>query len=475
MQPDRNFIHYCCALNGRCGDFIPFYHDGVFHLFTIVGRNWDHIITTDFVHFQEVGTAIYGGTDEEQDQCIYTGSVIYANGQFHIFYTGHNNFYAEQGKDPEVVMHAVSDDCYLWVKRPAFRIPPDRTRYQNGGWRDPYVFYNEEAKEYWMILTGAINEWQNKRWGCTVLVTSPDLENWTIQDPLYAPHMYDSHECPDMFQMGDKWYLIFSTYTRWWETHYRISDSPNGPWHIPAEDNLFDGRAFYAAKTVSDGKRRFIVGWHSVRKDNSDKGTYEWGGCLDVHEIVQKPDGTLGVRLIREIESAMRQGEKQLPEPKFEFGNGKMECEDGAVKLKSEGYSAVSLCEADKVSYIHTRIKIKKDTAAAGIIFRSEFPIFEKWCALRVEPSRRRIVFDRFNKFFDDHYFDEERPVYAEDGIYDIKIINDGTMITCYVNEEAALSVRCYEYLSGTVGLFVENGKARFSKIEVINTAEPQD
>lgn len=32
-------------------------------------------------------------------------------------------------------------------------------------------------------------------------------------------------------------------------------------------DDKFDGRDFYAAKTVSDGKSRYLVGWQSIRKD----------------------------------------------------------------------------------------------------------------------------------------------------------------------------------------------------------------
>lgn len=48
--------------------------------------------------------------------------------------------------------------------------------------------------------------------------------------------------------MGDKWYLIFSCFNNWWETRYRYADSLEGPWTEPANDDMFDGRQFYAAK-----------------------------------------------------------------------------------------------------------------------------------------------------------------------------------------------------------------------------------
>ena len=42
---------------------------------------------------------------------------------------------------------------------------------------------------------------------------------------------------------------------------YRMARTPSGPWIVPQPDDLFEGRTFYAAKTVFDGSRRLIVGW----------------------------------------------------------------------------------------------------------------------------------------------------------------------------------------------------------------------
>ena len=40
--------------------------------------------------YEDKGVAIPRGTDEEQDQFIFAGSVFEAEGQYHIFYTGYN-------------------------------------------------------------------------------------------------------------------------------------------------------------------------------------------------------------------------------------------------------------------------------------------------------------------------------------------------------------------------------------------------
>ena len=105
-------------------------------------------------------------------------------------------------------------------------------------------------------------------------------------------------ECPELFQMGDYWYLVFSTFSDKFTTHYRIGKTPNGPWIIP-EDDVFDTRADYAIKTASDGKRRFVFGWIASKYGDCDFGPWEWGGTMVFHELIQNPaDGTLQVKVI---------------------------------------------------------------------------------------------------------------------------------------------------------------------------------
>ena len=72
-----------------CGDFMPFGEEGTFYLFylrdpRVGGRSmgkpfgWDLLKTKDFVHYEDLGNAIPHGTDEEQDQYVFSGSVIKA-------------------------------------------------------------------------------------------------------------------------------------------------------------------------------------------------------------------------------------------------------------------------------------------------------------------------------------------------------------------------------------------------------------
>ena len=90
------------------GDCMPFGHGDKFYLYHQRDTRkpgpfgepfgWDLATTSDFVHYEDKGVAIPRGTDEEQDQFIFAGSVFEAEGQYHIFYTGYNRDYPALGK-----------------------------------------------------------------------------------------------------------------------------------------------------------------------------------------------------------------------------------------------------------------------------------------------------------------------------------------------------------------------------------------
>ncbi|MBE6870917.1 MAG: DUF4975 domain-containing protein [Ruminococcaceae bacterium] len=459
---ERNKLYYR-APEGNCGDFIPFYWDGVYHLYHIFGTNWRHITTTDFVNFEELGVTIEGSGAGTRDEAVFTGCVLEHDGLFHMFYCGHCNDLVPL----EVIMHATSTDLHNWTKDPDFCLQADFDRYATFAFRDAFVFFNNEADEFWMLITAAINENRAKRWGATVIATSKDLKNWTLGDPIYAPYQYDTHECPDMFKMGDKWYLVFSEYTRWWETKYRVSDSPYGPWEIPANDT-FDGRTIYAAKTVSNGERRFLVGWVCHKTDENDKNKYMWGGNLIIHEIIQASDGTLNVKPVSEVLDIFTKPVAIAASDSF---GGNWKCENGKYIGESEGFSTLKLGTAGEDALYKAKIKIKPGSLSAGLVFRASYPVFDKWCMLKIEQKRGQIYFDSFFKFFDDVFFDEVRPItIPEDNVYDLKIITSGSIFSVYVNDEVALSGRSYSFRDGDFGLFTENGSAEFYDISVLES-----
>jgi beta-fructofuranosidase len=466
LEDNRVQIFYSPS-DGRCGDYIPFYWDGEWHLFYIHtnGSPWKHIGTRDFVHFTDYGTAIPAGGLQDQDRDIWTGCVIEKDGLFHIFYTGHNGNPKEAGLNfSQVIMHASSEDLVHWQKDPEWRLPPDLARYTGGGWRDPHVFWNPDEGLYWMVLTADIIDALPKRGGCTALFTSKDLRTWDSQGPIWTPFLYDSHECPDVFRMGDWWYLVFSAYSTQWETHYRMARTPHGPWLAPA-DEFFDGRAFYAAKTATDGQRRFIIGWHCVKENDKDEGKYLWGGNLCVHELVQHTDGTLGVKLLREIAGAFRQETILSPSPEV----GPWDVASGRITADAMGrFSFLRLARMPDPCLVTTTMEIEPGTKSCGVMLRVGGANLDQWYQVRLEPGNGRVVFDRANRYFADHSFIEERPVHFQPGhSVKLEVVACGSIFSIYVNGDVALTARGYDYSRGDVGLYVAEGKATFSGTRV--------
>lgn len=463
-------------------DVIPFYRDGRFHLFFLLdwrdvarhgeGLPWFQVSTTDFVHFVEHGEMLARGTKDEQDLTVCTGSVAQGEGKYHIWYAGDNPAWKAKGKPQEAAMHAVSDDLLHWTKVPedSFNAPSDL--YDRDDWRDPFVFRNEEAGEYWMLVAARTKTGPSRRRGCTALCVSKDLKKWDVREPLYAPGLYRIHECPDMFKMGDWWYLVFSEYTDLIRTRYRMSRSSKGPWTTP-EDDCFDGRALYAAKTASDGQHRYLFGWDPTRAGNKDYGTWDWGGNLVVHELKQEADGTLSVHLPATIDAAFS---KPLAAPfPFTWGNVKVDGNQVEVAATEPGELSFACAASDVMPdrcKIEAQVEFDEGTRGCGIMLRTSDDLDSSYY-IRLEPKRNRMVFDCWPRVtpgppVGGHLQGLERWIKLEPGVpVDLKIIVADSIAVVYVNNRIAMSLRMYDLPVGRWGLFANGGSARFRNIKI--------
>ena len=84
------------------------------------------------------------------------------------------------------------------------------------------------------------------------------------------------HEMPDLFKIGEWWYLITTEYSHASKQVYRMAKSLKGPWIAP-EDDGFDGRAYYAGRTFELNGQRIIFGWVPSRANETDSAhlTYD--------------------------------------------------------------------------------------------------------------------------------------------------------------------------------------------------------
>ena len=64
---------------------------------------------------------------------------------------------------------------------------------------------------------------------------------------------------------------------------------------------------------------------------------------------------------------------------------------------------------------------------------------------------------DRYNRVDGDQYYVDERPVIFYGNCVEVKLVVSGNIMLVYVND-VALTSRCYEIGTGSVGIFAEYG-----------------
>lgn len=461
-------------------DVMPFYAEGAFHLFhlhdlrelpeQVPGGHWGpvslHLVTTtDFVHFENHGEVLHNGGESDQDLYVFTGSFIRADDRYLFFYCGFNPHFVDQNRPAQAVMRAQSRDLVHWKRLDTPPMGPTSDRYEMHDWRDPYVFWNEDAGEYWMILTARLKEGPPPRRGCLLRFTSPDLETWTDRGIFWSPGQYLNLECPEVFRIGDWWYLVYSTYSERWVTHYRMARSLDGPWQAPRNDT-FDSRSFYAAKTSTDGHRRYVIGWIPTRRDESDLGVWEWGGSLLAHEVVQNADGTLGVRPPAAVRARADQRRSFSPKP---WGRGASRSGDAGVSFEGvDGFSHALGDELPLQCRIEATLSFAEGTRGLGLILRASDDL-EAGYYVRLEPHMQRLVLDILPRRGDYPFAPElERPVDLVPGrLHRLSVLVDGSIAVVYLDDTVAMTFRMYREGAGRLGVFCQEGAAEFADVEV--------
>lgn len=268
------------------------------------------VSTKDCANYQSLGEWLsIGSFDSQQDAILGTGCCNYndADNLYYIYYT------AESGKtaDRQVVMRATSPDLKTWTRDNSWSIKGRTYGYSTHDFRDPQIF--TVGNEYHMIVSTYPSTGGDP---CFAEFKSSDMKNWEHVGRFKM--VWDRMlECPDVFEMGGKWYLVYSDMTEgvdWarkvkymmgdsWEDLKSKFNDPGANWPERMREGTLDARAFYAGKTASNGTDRFIWGWCPTRpnNDNANVGNGSegqakqpsWSGALVCHKVAQNADGTL--------------------------------------------------------------------------------------------------------------------------------------------------------------------------------------
>ncbi|WP_337970258.1 hypothetical protein [Virgibacillus salexigens] len=445
------------------GDIMPYGKDGKFYLYDQRdNRNpgplpicepfgWDLACTTDFVHYKDFGEAIKRGNDDEQDQFIFAGSVFEAEGKVHAFYTGYNRNWEKEGKTSQVLLHAYSDNFKNWTKSAELVTLEPQEGYDKGDWRDPWVIWNDDKQEYLLILGTRLEGPKTQQTGRIVSFTSKNLTDWKFQGDFWAPNKYTMFEMPDLFKMGDWWYLVYTEYSDKSKTRYVMSKTIDGPWITP-KDDAFDGRAYYAARTAFDGQRRVLFGWVATKENDDDLGTFQWGGAFIPHEVYQREDATLGVKPVDSLWNSFK-NHRSIP--------------DTTLTAKYGRNETLIIDNTEKFYIFESTIKFDSNTRDFSLRLFKDTETDESYEFL-FSIVDNQLIFDKnpcfpwfqlMNKGLD-------RPLKLKaETEYNLKLIVDGTIFTLYI-DGVALNVRGYKELGTGLAIAVNEGQLEFKNIK---------
>jgi beta-fructofuranosidase len=252
------------------------------------------------------------------------------------------------------------------------------------------------------------------------------------------------HEMPDLFRIGHWWYLLTTEYSDKSKTIYRMSRSLTGPWSAPVDD-AFDGRAYYAARSATDGAHRYLFGWVPTKDGETDLGAEQWGGTLVVHEVYQRPDGSLGARLPDSVRAAFA---SPITDPA------------GQTIDAPDGRKVVASGTAPHGPHLVTaRVRAAAGTRCFSVRLAAD-PATGDAYAFTFQLGEGRLVFDKAPNYpwFRYENRGHERPLRpTPDGLYDIEIVVDDTIMTLYV-DGVALNARTYDGRGTDIEIDVVDG-----------------
>lgn len=445
-------MYYYQPSGGYCGDPMPFYDEqqGVFRIYYLQEfrpnpEGTYHPIyaieTSDLVHYATLGEVLPTGSISDQDAALGTGSVIRCcnDNLYYFFYTG-NRYYSD-GECRQAVMCATSGDGVNWTKTD-FRLDGTMGYYYRDDFRDPDVFIGEDGIYHMIVATG--------KDGRNVLAhfTSNDCREWTDRGVLMNTMWDRFYECPDIFKMGDWWYLVYSELhkeirrvqyfkARTFEGLAACTADDAGLWPDNHEGYL-DSRGFYAGKTATDGTNRYIWGWCPTRRNydntavNNESGEPDWGGTLVAHRLIQHADGSLTLGEVPQI-AGWFNSNVALPATSVNINEGQHQLFTPLTQQTHISFTLITGRADDKFG-----ISVARDENTT---------VFYSFVVNPEGNSMRKVNFEQeggigFIPYIDGYFFTQ-----PEDRTYHIDIYIDNNILVIYINDNVCYTNRVYRML----------------------------
>jgi len=474
---EQGFSTYYTPSVGRVGDPMPFYDQRTGDFKVLYLQEYTNnmtfrfhpiwgVSTKDGANYTSLGEIIpYAANDYQQDAAIGTGCAYEKDGTYYVYYTGHNG----NCKNREVVMRATSTDFKTWTKDELWTLNGPDFGYSGNDFRDPQIFMADDNLYHMLIATYPVGG------GDPVFAEfkSTDLKSWEHVGRIRM--IWDRMlECPDVFKMGDWWYLVYSeSFRASWsrKVKYMMARSydelkdcfNNGPkWPADGHEGVLDSRAFYAGKTASNGTDRYIWGWcpfrsgadlheKNVSVGAGDGNEPNWSGALVCHKLIQHSDGTLTLGAVPAMAAKYTQQQDVKVMASNGYNGGTLSGDDAYVLYNRLGTAnhlkftvktsnnwdkfGISFVRSTDHEFYYTMVVNPEDENHRKVNFEQE--------GYRVTSddngNEQQIYGKGFIEGIDGYWF--ERPA---DNTYKIDIYTDNSVLVMYINDVCAYTQRIY-------------------------------
>ena len=435
--------------------------------------------TKDCSSYESLGEILsVGSNDFQQDAALGTGCCFYneADGLYYIYYTGENG----KCTNRQVVMRATSPDFKTWTRDNLWQLNGPEYGYNGFDFRDPQIFKGDDGKFHMVIATRP----QAGGNGIFAEFVSADMKNWESAGDF--PMLWDRFcECPDVFKMGDWWYLVYSESfkTSWsrkvkymmadsWENLKKCFNDPGANWPKDGREGVLDSRAFYAGKTASNGTDRYIWGWcpyrpvddidvRNINVGAGDGNEPKWGGALVCHKVLQHEDGTLTLTAVPSLNNKYNKPQTVREMESKGYANGKLTGEGAYVLYNRLGYH----------NHMSFTVKTAGNTDKFGVsLFRGSDS--KKYYTMVFNPegeNDRKINMEQegaegkgFIEAVDSYKF--QRPA---DNVYNIDIYTDNSVFVIYVNDNICYTMRLYGIQKNCWSINNYGGEIEVSNLKV--------
>lgn len=252
---------------------------------------WGHASSTDLANWKHHPIAFSptpGGPDEHG---CWSGCFVPGGDQPIVAYSG----VTDESLQSTVCLRYGSEDLITWGDPLVVADTPDADGI--AVMRDPFVFELDGTR--WAVLGGGLQD------GTPVVLLFEREEEtaWNYagvfasgtDEALASIDRADIWECPQLFQVDDRWVLILSLqYEQQFGRVIAVTGSleliDGRPCFVPSTMNALDnGNCFYAPQVVNVDGSPLLFGW--VRETDQDPAVVDHAGCLTLPRRLSLQDG----------------------------------------------------------------------------------------------------------------------------------------------------------------------------------------